>query len=129
MKRIIGLSVVCLLVSCSVSKQEKQLPVEHNWASPLSEETQAYINSAIQKYHLCLSNAAQRQKNNIKDSRDTTQLVVTECEPKLAPIRARLLAETMPEPVADRYLRRKRVQATRSILRQVMYMQSQNQLN
>lgn len=127
MQRLISLSLVLLLVSCS-TPEEKQLPVKDKPVSPLSEETQIFINSAIKEYHLCLSKVAHKHRQNIKDARDTTQVIVTACEPKLAPIRKRLLGENMPEPIADRYLRRKRVQATRSILRQVMYMQSQTPL-
>lgn len=127
MKRLIYLSAIIALSGCTESKKQSPSLVEPDSASPLSEETRTYIRLATQQYHLCLTDGIRSQTKIINDSRETTQVIVNQCESKLGPIRERLLAEKMPASVADRYLRRKRVQATRNILRQVMYMQSQHQ--
>ena len=99
--------------------QESAIPQE--WKpTTLSEKTLEKINQAVESYQQCLNDETKKHVNDPEDSRKLTDLILSTCDPKLAPIKPAFRAEKVPDVISERYLQRKRSQAAQQVVRVVM---------
>lgn len=120
MKRILSI-IFCIFLSPVFHKATAQEQWE---SSQLSDETMELALAITRQYHGCLNQEVTRIPLSGKDSRAVTDMVLKKCEPKLTPIREAFTKEKVTPSIINRYLRRKRTQAARQLLRQVILAQS-----
>jgi hypothetical protein len=99
--------------------------IEQTWQpSTLSEKTLKKVDEAVLAYQKCLNDETRQHLKDPEDSRRVTDLILNACDGRLAPIKPAFRAEKVPDPLAERYLRRKRSQAAQQVLRVVMAEQA-----
>ena len=95
--------------------------------SQLAEQTIQTSQQATLAYHLCLDKYLKAYALEGDDPRDITARITKKCEDQLTPIVSAFEKENVPPQIIQRFLRQKRTQATRHILRLVMFSMAQNQ--
>lgn len=92
--------------------------------SSLSDATIKQVQQDKYAYSQCVYKEAQKKGYTKIDSRAATDAIIKQCEADLAKIRETFINEGVPEIVADRYLKKTRVQLTRKILQSLMFAQA-----
>ncbi|GFO71120.1 hypothetical protein BJAS_P0372 [Bathymodiolus japonicus methanotrophic gill symbiont] len=90
----------------------------------LSDTTIKNVQEAKYAYSQCVYKEAQKKGYTKIDSRVATDAVIQQCEPDLAKIRTTFTDDGVPEVIADRFLRKTRVQMTRKILQSLMFAEA-----
>lgn len=112
-----------ILSGCSTSKTELQTS---RWQpSTLSKETISAIHASSQDYFSCIDRQLSEYRYFGGDSRYETGRLLKQCENRLEPAQSSLNREHVYEKIVQRYLRRKRTQAARYVLRMIMAMEAQ----
>ena len=93
----------------------------------LSDATIKKVQEDKYNYTQCVYTEAQKKGYQKIDSRVATDAVIKQCEPELAVIRATFINDGVPELIADRYLKKTRVQVTRKILQSLMFAEAARQ--
>ncbi len=131
-----------LLQACSDDKTNNATPPENisepqqtsvstpeasakTWnGTSLSDATIKEVQEAKYTYTQCVYKEAQKQGYTKINSRVATDAVIKQCEPDLAKIREVFINEGVPEIIANRYLKKTRVNMTRKILQSLMFAEA-----
>ncbi|MGR8981126.1 MAG: hypothetical protein ACU84H_13675 [Gammaproteobacteria bacterium] len=97
----------------------------HN--TTLTEATIKKVQESRFQYKKCVAAEMQKTKYAEQDSRRAAELIVKECEPALAKMRAVYIDEKVPEVIADRHLKQLRLQTTRSVIQSMMFAEAARQ--
>lgn len=132
MKQYGLMMIVALLAGCAnIPKQshDKQGTTERaskHWrASTLSDETKETALKASREYFGCINRELSRYRYRGGDSRYETQALLRRCEQHLQPVRTAFAKEGVDPRITRRYLKRKRTQAARYVLRNIMALEAQ----
>lgn len=100
-------------------------PKAKTWnGTSLSDTTIKEVQQAKYTYTQCVYTEAQKQGYTKIDSRVATDAVIKQCEPDLTKIREVFTSAGVPEIIADRYLKKTRVNMTRKILKSLMFAEA-----
>ena len=98
---------------------------KNEWhATSLSEETIQQIQQVQFNYKKCVVNEMQKTEYGKIESRQATDLIIRQCEPELAKMRKVYTDHDVPEVIADRHLKKMRIDTTRKVLQQVMFAEA-----
>ena len=92
--------------------------------SNLSDATIKKVQEAKYNYTQCVYKEAQKTGYQKIDSRVATDAVIKQCEPDLAQIREIFINDGVPEIIADRFLKKTRINVTRKILQSLMFAEA-----
>lgn len=115
--------IALLLATSQIAVAEEALKEEWNETS-LSEKTIQNIQQAQFGYKKCVSDAMQKPEFGKLESRNATDAIIKLCEPALGGMRKVYTDEGVPGVVADRHLKKLRIQVTRSLLQELMYIEA-----
>lgn len=96
---------------------------KNDWeqGTSLSEDLIKKIQEAQYQYKKCVSDEMQKPEYQSLESKQSTGKIIKQCEPSLAKMRTMYLAEKVPGEVADRHLKKMRIQTIRNVLQNMMY--------
>ncbi|OQK18332.1 hypothetical protein AU255_11090 [Methyloprofundus sedimenti] len=92
--------------------------------SDLSDATIKQVQEDKYIYTQCVYKEAQKQGYQKIDSRVATDAVIKQCESDLTKIRTTFINAGVPKIIADRYLRKTRIEVTRKILHSLMFAEA-----
>jgi pyridoxal/pyridoxine/pyridoxamine kinase len=101
-----------------------EAPKEEWHETTLSEATIHNIQQAQFSYKKCVVDAMRKPQTATLESRHATDAVIRACEPVLGDIRKVYLDNNVPGIVADRHLKKLRIQVTRKVLEELMYAEA-----
>lgn len=90
----------------------------------LTDETIQKIQQAQFTYKKCVMDAMAKPDYAKLESRNATDVVIRECEPVLADMRKVYTDVQVPAVIADRHLKKLRIQVTRKVLQEFMYTEA-----
>ena len=93
-------------------------------ATTLNEETIQKIQHAQYTYKKCVVDTMQKPEFSKLESRKATDAIIKLCEPTLSDMRKEYIEVGVPGVIADRHLKKLRIQVTRSLLQQLMYAEA-----
>lgn len=97
-------------------------PAEEEWnGSALSDALIQKIQTASYDYKKCTLEEMQKPAYATLDVRKATEEVIKQCEPVLSKMRTMYLTEKVPATIADRHLKKLRIQTTRNLLAELMF--------
>lgn len=115
------LTMLVLLLVTAVAQAEE-------WAeTTLSEETIQKIQQAQINYKQCAVDAMRKPDYTKLESRQATDAVIRSCESVLADMRKVYTDVEVPGAIADRHLKKMRIDVTRKVLQQLMYVEAAKQ--
>lgn len=127
------LPIMALLTGLSLSACQSAVKPEEpsqEWRpSAISDGTKGKFYAKTQVYEQCLSGEMQAHVNDKDDSRRITDLILRNCEDKLAEAKAVLTGEGVPEQSAEMFVKRRRSQAAQKILPEMMAIQAVRSAN
>lgn len=116
-------ATVALLLVANLAYAETASREEWN-ETTLSENTIKNIQQAQFTYKKCVVDAMQKPEFGKMESRNATDVIVKQCEPTLAEMRKVYTDADVPGVIADRHLRKLRIQTTRNLLQELMYIEA-----
>ena len=119
MKKILFLS---LLLSAGSAFSDDAKNEWHN--TTLSDATIEKIQAGKYEYKKCIGEEMQKSTYQKLESRKATDVIMKQCEPVLAKMRAIYTDAEVPGVVADRHLRQMRMQTTREALQGMMFSEA-----
>ena len=131
MKRYGLMMVVALLAGCAGQPSHHAPDAgttaakKHRRASALSDEAKETALKASREYFGCIDHELRRYRYRGGDSRHETQALLRRCEPHLQPVRTAFAREGVDPRITRRYLKHKRIQAARYVLRNLMALEAQ----
>lgn len=115
------LIIAFFLISLSAQADD----AKNEWHNTsLSDATIKKIQESQYHYKKCIANELQVASARQQDVRKGTEAIVKKCENVLADMRNVYLEEKVPEVIADRHLKQMRIQTTRDVLREMMFIES-----
>lgn len=87
----------------------------------LSDALIEKIQAASYQYKTCAATEMQKPDYAKIDVRQATDAVIKQCEPVLSKMRDAYLSEKVPAVIADRQLKKMRIQTTRNLLAELMF--------
>ncbi|WP_428353899.1 hypothetical protein [Methyloprofundus sp.] len=100
-------------------------PKSTSWnGSILSDATIKQVQEDKYIYTQCVYKEAQKKGYKKIESRVATDAVIKQCEPELSKIRETFVNDGVPEVIADRYLKKTRIDITRRILKSLMFAEA-----
>jgi hypothetical protein len=90
----------------------------------LSDDVIHKIQQAQFGYKKCVIDSMRKPEYAKLESRNATDVVIRECEPVLADMRKVYTDSDVPGVVADRHLKKLRIQVTRNVLQELMYAEA-----
>lgn len=115
------LLLAALLTSAGVFADD----AKNEWHNTtLSDNTIAEIQKAQLHYKKCASDEMQKPAYKLLDIRLATDTVIKMCEPNLGKMREVYLAQKVPAIIADRHLKKMRIDITRAVLNNLMIAQA-----
>jgi hypothetical protein len=97
-------------------------PATEEWnGSSLTDALIAKIQAASFEYKTCAANEMQKPEYVNIDVRKATDNVIKQCEPVLSKMREVYLSEKVPAVIADRQLKKMRIDTTRGVLAELMF--------
>ncbi len=100
-------------------------PAAEEWnATSLSDDVIKKIQQAQYTYKKCVVDAMRKPETAKLESRNATDFVIKSCEPTLAEIRKTYTDAQVPGVIADRHLKKLRIQVTRNVLQELMYAEA-----
>lgn len=98
---------------------------EDEWqGTTLSDQTLEKVNLALVAYQSCVNSETRARVGEQADSRALTDRVLKTCEEKLSKVKAAFDSEKVPGTISERYMRSRRTQAARQVLRTLMGAQA-----
>ena len=110
-----------LLLAGSVAIAEEAKKEEEWQATNLTDEVIQKVQKAQFNYKKCVVDAMRKPENAKLESRNATDVVIRACEPVLAELRKVFTDAEVPGVIADRQLKKMRIQVTRNVLQELMY--------
>lgn len=90
----------------------------------LNEDVIQKIQKAQYGYKKCVSDVMRKPEYAKLESRNATEVIIKDCEPVLSEMRTVYVDSKVPEVVADRHLKKLRIQMTRNVLQEMMYAEA-----
>jgi len=119
MKQILFLA---LLVSSGLAFAND---AKNEWhATSLSDATIKNIQQAQYQYKKCVTDEMQKPGYSKIESRSATDAIIKQCETVLSKMRQVYLDAKVPGVIADRHLKKLRIQITRRVLKQQMFVEA-----
>ncbi len=110
-----------MMVAASVCAEE----AKEEWnETTLKDETIQKIQQAQYTYKKCVVDATKKPEFGQLESRNATDAIIRLCEPTLGEMRKVYTDAEVPAVIADRHLKKLRIQVTRSLLQQLMYAEA-----
>lgn len=103
--------------NAAVSKEEWQ-------ETTLSDEVIHKIQAAQFSYKKCAADEMHKPENVKLEIRNATDVIIKRCEPALSETRKVYIDAQVPHIVADRQLKKLRIQVTRNVLQELMYSEA-----
>ncbi|MDC9729769.1 MAG: hypothetical protein PSN04_10670 [Methyloprofundus sp.] len=120
--------IFSLIYAISLSSYAAANPPENkgkNWnGSAISNEVITQVQKAKSSYKQCVYTEAQKKGYVKIDSRVATDAIMKRCEPSLGKVRTIFINAGVPTVSIDRFLKKTRVDLTRSILRSLMFAEA-----
>lgn len=118
--------LLALLVSSSLSfAGDKKNEWQH---TSLSESTIKKIQQSQYQYKRCVTDEMQKQGYAKIESRSATDAIIKQCEEVLSKMRQVYLDADVPGVIADRHLRKMRIDVTRRVLKQLMLTEASRKM-
>lgn len=123
MKQIIFLA---LLISSSIISAEDQKKItENEWnGSSLTEATIKKIQQSQYQYKKCVTDEMKKPGYFKIDARNATNALIKQCESVLSKMRQVYLDVKVPSVIADRHLKKMRMDITRRVLKQLIFVEA-----
>lgn len=119
MKQLFFMTLLLLTANAFAAEEKSE------WDNTtLSDALIKKIQEAQYEYRKCVSDEMQKPAYQTLDSRDATGKIIKQCEPSLGKMRETYLAEKVPAVIADRHLKKMRIQTVRSTLQNMMYAEA-----
>lgn len=115
--------IATLLIVSRLAVAEESPKEEWN-ETTLSEATIQKIQQAQYTYKKCVSDVMQKPEFAKLESRQATDAVIKQCEPTLSEMRKVYTDVEVPGEIADRHLKKLRIQVTRKVLQELMYAEA-----
>lgn len=115
--------IAVLLLAANLAFAEEAVKDEWN-ETTLKEETIQQIQQAQYTYKKCVVDTMQKPEFAKLESRNATDGIIKLCEPTLAEMRKVYTDAGVPGVIADRHLKKLRIQVTRSLLQELMYVEA-----
>ncbi|QPK64166.1 hypothetical protein IVG45_04110 [Methylomonas sp. LL1] len=115
--------IAVLLLAANLAFAEEAAKDEWN-ETTLSEETIQKIQQAQFTYKKCVVDTMQKPEFSKLESRNATDAIIKLCEPTLADMRKVYTDAEVPGVIADRHLKKLRIQVTRNLLQELMYVEA-----
>ncbi|MEY4719360.1 MAG: hypothetical protein RL563_1978 [Pseudomonadota bacterium] len=90
----------------------------------LSEEVIQKIQKAQYTYKKCVVDEMRKPEYGKLESRNATDAIAKLCEPSLGEMRKVYTDANVPGIIADRHLKKLRIQVTRNMLQELMYIEA-----
>jgi len=116
-------AIVALLFATNLAYAETASNEEWN-ETVLTEDTIQKIQQAQFSYKKCVVDAMRKPEFGKMESRNATDVIIKQCEPTLAEMRKVYTDVDVPGAIADRHLRKLRIQTTRNLLQELMYIEA-----
>ncbi len=119
MKHVLFLA---LLAASSLSYADD---AKNEWhATSLTETVIKNIQQSQFKYKKCVTDEMQKKGYANIDSRNSTDAIIKQCEKTLSEMRQVYLDAKVPGVIADRHLKKMRIDITRRVLKQLMFAEA-----
>ncbi|WP_150049273.1 MULTISPECIES: hypothetical protein [Methylomonas] len=120
MKTICFFLLVSLAQVAAAAEESQQ---EWN-ATSLSDAVIEKIQQAQYGYKKCVVEAMRQPQNMGLESRNATDVIIRQCEPTLGEMRKIYTDAEVPPVIADRHLKKLRIEVTRNLLQELMYLEA-----
>jgi hypothetical protein len=121
MKQIIFL---VLLVSSTIISAEDSKK-ENKWnGSSLTDATIKKIQQSQYEYKKCVTDEMKKPGYFKIDSRNATDAIIKQCESVLAKMRQVYIGVKVPSVITDRHLKKMRMDITRRVLKQMIFVEA-----
>ncbi|MDQ7091031.1 MAG: hypothetical protein Q9M50_10380 [Methylococcales bacterium] len=115
------LMVTILLYSGLLAAAE----TKNEWqGTVLTEALIKKIQLSQRHYKECVIKEMQKPAYNAQESRHATEAIIKQCESELAKMRKTYIDANVPKTIADRYLKKMRIQVTRRLLKELMFREA-----
>lgn len=114
---------IMLLLASQLAFAEDAKEEEWN-ATTLKDEVIKQIQQAQYTYKKCVVDEMKKPEYAATESRRATDGIIRFCEPKLGEIRKIYTDAEVPGVIADRQLKKLRIQVTRNLLQELMYAEA-----
>lgn len=115
--------IAVLLLACNPAFAAEAAKDEWN-ETTLTEDTIQKIQQAQFSYKKCVVDTMQKPDFAKLESRNATDAIIKLCEPTLADMRKVYTDAEVPGVIADRHLKKLRIQVTRNLLQELMYAEA-----
>ncbi len=123
MKQILIITI--LLYSGLLSAANNKNENENEWqGTVLTEEVIKKIQLSQRHYKECVIKEMQKPAYSQQKIRHATDEIIKQCEAKLAKMRQVYINVNVPEIIADRHLKKMRIQTTRKLLKELMFREA-----
>jgi len=116
--------VIFILLMLSSSWAWAEAAKEEWQDTTLTDEVIKKIQQAQYNYKKCVMDEMRKPEYAKLESRNATDTVIRACEPVLSEMRKVYVDATVPGIVADRHLKKMRIQVTRNVLQELMYAEA-----
>lgn len=120
------LLLIALFFSTNIAFAENKKGDEWN-ATSLTEETIKKIQQSQFEYKQCVGKEMQKPGYAKIESRSATDAIIKQCESILSKMRQVYLDVKVPSVIADRHLKKMRIDITRRVLKQLMFAEASRQ--
>ncbi len=117
------LLLIALFLSTNIAFAESKKGDEWN-ATSLTEETIKKIQKSQLEYKQCVGKEMQKLGYAKIESRSATDAIIKQCESVLSKMRQVYLDVKVPSVLADRHLKKMRIDITRRVLKQLMFAEA-----
>lgn len=115
--------IILVLLSTTFFATAKD--VKNEWqGTTLNEATIKKIQQAQYQYKKCVTDEMQKPGYLKIESRNATDAIIKQCENTLSQLRQDYLNSKVPGVIADRHLKKMRIQTTRRVLKQLMFAEA-----
>ncbi|MDD2760986.1 MAG: hypothetical protein PHH11_11915 [Methylomonas sp.] len=115
--------IAVLLLAANPAFAEDSAKDEWN-ETVLNETTIEKIQQAQFNYKKCVVEEMKKPDHASLESRHATDAIIKQCESTLGEMRKIYTDAQVPGVIADRHLKKLRIQVTRSLLQELMYMEA-----
>ena len=125
MKHFLFLALLIGSNLCYAEEVKKE--TKNEWsATSLTDEIIKNIQRSQFEYKKCVTDEMQKKGYLKIDSRNATDAIIKQCEKVLANMREVYLDAKVPSVIADRHLKKMRIDITRRVLKQLMFAEAAN---
>lgn len=114
-----------IALMCVANLAWAEEPPKDEWnATTLTDDVIKKIQQAQFTYKKCVVDEIRKPDYAKLDSRNATDVIARQCEPTLGEMRKVYTDAGVPGVIADRHLKKLRIQVTRNMLQELMYAEA-----